>query len=418
MPSSIFKLNFDIAPLQCDAISARHDAIAFRNNRQIILGKIDIRAIQLEVYRNRFDSFRVGAIPQVLVNRFSVTARQTGLFRNRPDVVRFDKTGGLITSRFDACILQNSKLLLCRSAINDFPNGVGRLAFTYDSRWAYLWKTSNQFQVVSDYVAKIQFGCFPSRYHSRKPGDGFLPVRFDVVPPGLETCFTNRFDSTGCGLYLHPARKQAFVRPGWRIIAKNISTEEVHDLGFIDTESQNPALEGIFLPDGDYEVSVLTSSLFWKDASDFDVRLLSIRPGEEVSSLPTIYNLRSSISQGETTIYWSASPSDVEDCVFGVWYSAHSPVPTDDPPTETVWYFSEMSEYQASFRQNSPCYVAVAAMRPGDEPEIGKVHELFLDWKSTPPRAPDDVVLFDKLPPVIDVNVIENKGDENLTLWF
>jgi len=195
-----------------------------------------------------------------------------------------------------------------------------------------------------------------------------------------------------------PARKQAFVRPGWRIIAKNIETGEFLDLGFIDGESENRSLEGIFLPDGDYEVSVLTSSLFWKDASDFDVRLLSIRPGEEVSSLPTIYNLRSSISQGETTIYWSASPSEVEDCVFGVWYSANSPVPTDGPPTETVWYFSEMSEYQMSFRQSAPCYVAVAAMRPGDNPEIGKVHELYLDWKSTPPRPPDDVVVIDTKP--------------------
>ena len=34
-------------------------------------------------------------------------------------------------------------------------------------------------------------------------------------------------------------------------------------------------------------------------------------------------------------------------------------------------------------------------MRPGDNPEIGKVHELYLDWKSTPPRAPDDVIVID-----------------------
>ena len=143
-----------------------------------------------------------------------------------------------------------------------------------------------------------------------------------------------------------PARKQACVRPGWRIIAKDILTDEVHDLGFIDAESENRSLEGILLPDGDYEVSVLTSSLFWKDASDFEVRLLSIRHGEEVSSFPTVYNLRSSVSQGERTIHWSATPSDTIDCVFGVWYSAASPVPTDGPPAETVWYFAEMTEYQ------------------------------------------------------------------------
>jgi hypothetical protein len=217
----------------------------------------------------------------------------------------------------------------------------------------------------------------------------------------LEACFYNRFDSAQHGLYLHPARKQAFVRPGWRIIAKNILTSETRDLGFIDQASDADTsppsavccLPSVSLPDGDYEISVLTSSLFWKDASDFEVRLLSIRSGEEVSSLPLIYNLRASVSQGETTIHWSASGSDVEDCVFGVWYSSQSPVPTDGPPSETVWHFSELTEYQTSFRQSAPCYAAVAAMKPGDEPEIGKVHELFLDWKSTPPRPPDDVIV-------------------------
>jgi hypothetical protein len=124
--------------------------------------------------------------------------------------------------------------------------------------------------------------------------------------------------------------------------------------------------------------------------------LLTIRPGEEVSSLPTIYNLRSSISQGETTIHWSAGKSDIGDCIFGVWYFSTSPVPTDGPPSETVWYSPELTEYQTSFKQFDPCYVAVAAMRPGNEPEIGKVHELYLDWKSTPPRAPDDVIVIDR----------------------
>ncbi|MCL2306134.1 MAG: tyrosine-type recombinase/integrase [Planctomycetaceae bacterium] len=157
--------------------------------------------------------------------------------------------------------------------------------------------------------------------------------------------------------------------------------------------------EGIFLPDGEYEVSVLTSSLFWKDASDFNVRLLTIKPGEEVSSLPTIYNLRSSISQGETTIHWSAGKSDIDDCVFGVWYFSTSPVPTDGPPSETVWYFSELTEYQTSFKQFSPCYVAIAAMRPGNEPEHRRedaqvMHPAlvtkFKEWVARKKVGPDD----------------------------
>ena len=57
-------------------------------------------------------------------------------------------------------------------------------------------------------------------------------------------------------------------------------------------------------------------------------------------------------------------------------------------------------------------------MKPGDNFEIGKVHELFLDWNAKPPRAPDDVAIFDKLPPMIDENAVEVPSDnENLTLW-
>jgi len=49
---------------------------------------------------------------------------------------------------------------------------------------------------------------------------------------------------------------QAFVRPGWRIHASNIVTGESIDLGFIDADSENPALENVSLPDGDYEIAV------------------------------------------------------------------------------------------------------------------------------------------------------------------
>jgi hypothetical protein len=305
----------------------------------------------------------VGGRLQVLVNRFDIFSLQNSIGKNRYDVIS--------------------------------PVGAERVASSYDSlRYSFV-KNTNKFQIYSDYVAGFRYGYFPARFHIENSASGFLPIRFDVMPQDFRALFYDRFDSTGRGFYQHPARKQAFVKPGWRIIAKDILTNEIHDLGFIDAESSNHAIEDVFLPDGEYEVSVLTSSLGWKEASDFNVRWLTIKAGEEVSPLPTIYNLRSSISQGETTIHWSAGKSDIDDCVFGIWYFSTSPVPTDGPPSETVWYFSELTEYQTSFKQLAPCYVAVAAMRPGNEPEIGKVHELYLDWKSTPPRPPDDVIVID-----------------------
>ncbi len=94
----------------------------------------------------------------------------------------------------------------------------------------------------------------------------------------------------------------------------------------------------------------------------------------------------------------SLSESELDDCVFGVWYGSDSPVDTERPPDVTVWYSSSMTEYQTSFEQQAPAWVAVAAIKPGNEMEKGKVHELYLDWSNITPRAPDDVmVLEDRL---------------------
>jgi hypothetical protein len=205
-------------------------------------------------------------------------------------------------------------------------------------------------------------------------------------------------------------RHWSLVPPGWKIVAKNIERGESFDLGFIEVD--NPVLENVFLPDGDYEISVLTSSLFWKDCLDRTVRTISIRPGEEVTPLPTIYNLRSAVLNGVTTIRWSANQSGLGDCVFGIWYSSDSPVDVMRTPDTTVWYYPSQTEYVTTFRQNAPAFVAVAAIRTGDESETGKVHELFLDWNDVPPRRPDDVILWDKPLPAID-NTVEKRREDD-----
>jgi hypothetical protein len=120
-----------------------------------------------------------------------------------------------------------------------------------------------------------------------------------------------------------------------------------------------------------------------------------------------------------TTIRWSANHSEFTDCVFGVWYSPDSPVDVSRPPDNTVWYSNTMTEYQTSFQQNAPAYIAVAPIRTGNQSEIGVVKELHLDWNNVPPRAPDDVMLLNKPLPAIDTEVIESRAEEpNVTLWF
>ena len=242
-----------------------------------------------------------------------------------------------------------------------------------------------------------------------------------------------RFDWKRIFSTLLQYRHRSLVPPGWRIIAKNIETGESFDLGFIDAEelavpsqtaspSSNPASVGsltdIYLPDGDYEVSVLTSSLFWRDCFDREIRTIYVRPGEEITPLPTVYNLRSAVSEGVTTIRWSANHSEFDDCVFGVWYDSKSPVDINRPSDATVWYFSSQTEYATTFQQNAPAWVAIAAMRTGNEPEIGKVHELYLDWSNVPPRRPDDVMVLDvPIIPFDETMESRHDGDPFWSLW-
>ena len=214
------------------------------------------------------------------------------------------------------------------------------------------------------------------------------------------------------------SHRQAFVMPGWSIIAKNIESDLVIPVGWIDEESDSRSIENVSLPDGDYEITVLTSKLFWKDAREHVVRTISIRSGQEISALPTIYNLRSSVSQGETTVRWSANRSEVSDCVFGVWRSETSPVLADTPPHDTVWYSQDLTEFQTNVTQSGPMYVAIAAIRTGNEEETGPVHELFLPWSNTKPRSPDDAVVLREPLPLFDSAIPDLHADEpDMQLW-
>lgn len=418
MPIMQFKLAFDATPARLETQSNRFDSLEYRVAYNVTLNRPGINSLLPQTLPNRFDGFRHGGIPLVYCNRFTVAALRVELVYNRLNIVRELETHGVFGNRYDAVTLANAVFPACWDSANDYPLGLTRLAFAYESNWAYRWRIGNRFQVISKIVARVSSARWPGRFNSGRKGKGFLPVCFNVIPQDFATYFRNRFNSLGAHYTLFPARKQALVRPGWKILAKNIATNELFELGFIAADEENSALENVLLPDGDYEIQVLTSSLFWKDTMNNETRTISIRLDGGSSPLPTIYNLRSTISQGETTILWSANKSKVSDCVFGVWYSSSSPVATVGPPSETVWYSSEMTEYQTSIRQNAPCYAAVSAIRTGNEPEMGKIHEIYLDWRNVKPRHPDDVVIFDTPLSAYDANImnIEQENPE-ISLW-
>ncbi len=77
-----------------------------------------------------------------------------------------------------------------------------------------------------------------------------------------------------------------------------------------------------------------------------------------------------------------------------------------------------MTEYQTTFEQHAPAWVAVAAIKPGNEMEKGKIHELYLDWSNTPPRAPDDVLVLNTPLIAFDAEIeTRHEDDPFTTLW-
>jgi hypothetical protein len=213
-------------------------------------------------------------------------------------------------------------------------------------------------------------------------------------------------------------KQSVLVRAGWKIMARDTATSKIYELGFIDAENPEHLLTNVELPESDYEIFVLTSSLFWKNCQDRNIRMLSTRNGKEFSAFPNIYHLRSSISQGMTVIEWSASQCDADDYLFGIWYSSEMPVDITRLPDTTITYVSSQTEYRTTFYQNAPVYLALAAMRTGNKPENGNIHELYLDWNTSPPRAPNDIIVLNPPLPALDPNrEIIKQEYPNLTLW-
>jgi hypothetical protein len=103
------------------------------------------------------------------------------------------------------------------------------------------------------------------QYHHYIDQQASFAHRWDAFLATL-ALYSIRWDAVQSQYLTMPFHHRAFVRPGWKLLAKNIITDELFDIGFIDADVSEWVLQDIALPDGAYEISVLTSSLFWKDA--------------------------------------------------------------------------------------------------------------------------------------------------------
>ena len=147
------------------------------------------------------------------------------------------------------------------------------------------------------------------------------------------------------------------------------------------------------MPDGDYEITLLYSSLFWKDVLDRVVRNVTIRSGEEpVLGLPPILNLTSEVSGGITTISWSSNSGDYQDCEFGLWFAETPPVVTFREPDQRITYTAFDVDYDVRITQAYPLWCVVMAIKGNMR---GPASEIYLEWSNALPRRPDDQMAFD-----------------------
>jgi hypothetical protein len=344
--------------------------------------------------RSALDCFRETVSAQ-LQNRFDLKLQYRDFTGSRFDCVRFINGSIRYTDTYDIFSLLSDSLVSNYDAVTNFPHSKNTGLFRI-SAGGIRHKALNRLDVLRYWIKDGLPNCFCINAHFKD----FLTNRFaafftldehlnkelsrnvfffDILNRRLFREHV-RFDSLNTLLpqikagslfnTVQPERagfkmnRRAFIRSGWKIFARNLSTGVLQELGFIETENSDRSLSNIFLPDGDYEISVLTSSLFWKDALDRTVHTISIHDGAELSPLPVIYNLRSSVSQGVTTIQWSANQSEIDDCVFGLWYSSDSTVDTNRPPDETVWYFPAQSEYIVTFQQREKSILPLPQYEP------------------------------------------------------
>jgi hypothetical protein len=362
---------FDVTPMMRDMLAVQFDS-EMNDRNAVFCIRFDSDCQYQDSLCNRFDSETHGG--KVLLN------------------VKFDATPAIrevIPGYLDA--------------LRDYPNGVACIPIRFDSpiigRSAALSRFDacrivqqffyNRFDA---YVKMFETGV-PGRFDSRSTALARISNRFHAIPQEWKAAIAGRFDAFDVYIATIPIHKQAFVPSGWHILIRNTETDEQRDLGFIAFDTTERAIKDVDLPDGDYEVMLLHSSLFWKDARDRVVRNVTIRSGEEpVLGLPPVLNLTSEVSDGITTISWSSNSGDYEDCEFGLWFAETPPVVTFREPDQRIAYSAFDADYNIRITQTWPLWCVIMAVKGNMR---GPATEVYLEWSIDSPRRPDDQMAFD-----------------------
>ena len=380
---------------------------------------------------NRFDV----VMPDRLVacsSRFGTGAKYNARYHNLFDVENITSNHEIVV-RFasEGCSLCKTAAIF--DAVPLFEHPCTAVSSKFDLNRSWDTRTSGRFQTIRpsyqqainrfDAAMYLKYAAVTGIFDTKQQMFGKLSNIFDIMPSYQRVMTLGRFGSNGGVLSALPIHKQALVKPGWRILLRNVETNVQRGLGFIEFDALEKAISDVDIPDGDYEITLLYSSLFWQNAVDRIVRNVTIHSGEDPSlGLPPILNLRSEIENGITRILWD-SEMGFEGVTFGLWFAESPPVVVMREPDQTVEYTASGLEYRVNFTQSLPMWCVVMATKGNMR---GPASEIFLPWSNDRPRRPDDQMAFhvfldEKLQQLKNATgqdgVEENKWDTSKGYW-
>ena len=361
---------FDCNPMLRDKLAVQLDAV-MDDRYAAFNGRFDIDCKYQAGLDVRFDSFTHSGQTSVNI-LFDATPTLRELIPGLRDALRdYPDNAVCIPVRFDSPVIGRTGVVSRFDAYRIVPQLI-----------------YNRFDA---YVKMLETGV-PGRFDAQSNTLSRISNRFHAIPQEWMAKFPGRFDAFDVISAAVPVHRQAFVQSGWRILLRNVETDETRDLGFIAFDAVEKSITDIDLPDGDYEVTLLYSSLFWQNAIDRVVRNVTIRSGEEPTlGLPPILNLRSEIENGITRILWDTE-TGFDGVSFGLWFAESPPVVTFREPDQTLLYTASELEYRVNITQTLPMWCVVMAIKGNMR---GPASEIYLPWSSDLPRRPDDQMAFD-----------------------
>lgn len=226
---------------------------------------------------------------------------------------------------------------------------------------------------------------FSARSGARLSKSDRFSVRFPTAGGAI-----SRFTARSLAGAVNRIRHNAYVLPGWNLVARNAETDELVSLGFIAADADPMTLEDVTLADGVWEIEARPAEWFWDSCRGRKV--VTLIAGEEdeeeepLQGLPAIQNLHREIISFQSVIKWKVGTEyEPQSFKFGLWFSPTSPVDTSGDPDVETSYFSGIGDYEYTHAQAAAEYVAVAAFT--DE-AVGLVAEIELPWEAVAPTSP------------------------------